>query len=1288
MIIYFADRRMNVLGHAATSLPDGFVIMEDLKTEEIETGVATFSCRIGFTKKNRAQLEAMTNAGNYLLRSHDNENEFYTIIDTEIDTKNQNIYVYAEDAGLDLINEVVGEFEATEKHNAEWYINQIIVDSGFEIGINEIPSSQELTLAWEGEASVTSRLASIATKFGGYEVSYSFDIKGLEITRKYIHIHKERGKDVGVQLRLDREIDRIVTTKSVANLATAFVCEGGVPDDADQPITFTSTKFSYDDGDFFVDGNKVKSRKANEKWSRYVWNKEPNRVDEDGGYIVRPYSYDTTDPGTLCSHAIAELKKVCDMEVNYEIDITKLPEGVKIGDRINIVDDAGGLYVSTRVLLLETSVVDQKYTATLGEHLIKTSGISQKVLDLAEEFAKTAKSAERALEIANTAKTNAGDALKLVDEASGFVAAAQAAANNAIVSAQTAVTSANEASGYAKEALDSVANVNASVAGIEKSVEDAQAAAANAQTAASTATSKATEATTAAQNADKHAQDAESHSITAKEYAEDVAGSVAVANSNAAEAKQLAEEASTIAAAAKLDAKQAEKDVKAFGENLGKTITTIEADYARKTELTETTAHLEKQIIESAGLFSRTLSLQTTIDETANNAATLAEQARLKAEAAQEAAEQAQEDATKAQTAAEAAQAAADAAQREANTAAEALATAQAGLDTAKADLEVAEADLATVLERADATEAEIAAAREAVNDALARVDAAQGDVDTAKATASEAQDTANTAVNAATLARMTADNAEKFAESAKSLAKETAGAYAAQIASDEAAAAAKSAQEKATKAEADAVAAQTKATEAATAAATAQSQLDTAKAELTQAQNDLSEAESRLSEVTSKVGATEQEIAAAKTALAQAQADVNAAKSAVATAQSTADTAKANADTAQSTANNAKNMADAATAQANAAKTAADKAQADVESLKVRVKTCETNITQTQEAIKLTATKTEVANAVNAIQVGGRIILRGTGTAEGWTSYSSFDTETRTFVKSNNTGSENYIYCQNKFNLEKHTQYTISFKAKHDLANCPGLDVYILPEGWTSTGIALQYFIRDVSTEYKQYSHTFTPSNNASGLTNCELRFDNNGTPTIGTNHNLYIRDVKLEKGTKATDWTPAPEDVDAAIGSSAESLTASLTTTAEGIVAEAVKDYTKTSEFGEYKSSAASEFKVLADGISGQVTATETRFEEINGKLQQVEEKLSKYFSFDINGLTIGQEGSKYRVVIDNDRFSMMAGEKEVLWLDAETGEVYAPKTTITEEFMLLGYRIKKNTSTGNVDWDYVGG
>ena len=386
MIIYFADRHMKVLGQASTGLPSGFSIRKDEKIEETDTGVASFSCYIAFEDKDRLAVEAMTDAGNYLLRKNDDENEFYTIIDSEVDPESHEVYIYAEDAGLDLLNEIADPYEATEAHPIAWYVEKWTEDSGFEIGINEIPNLTR-KLKWDGESTITERLASVATQFDNAEISYSFDIDGLIITNKYINIHKKRGKDIGDELRINNHLNNIIVKKSVANLATALRVTGGTPDGQEDPITLKG--YSYDDGDFYVDSNGIlKSRKAVERWSRYCWEK---KIPGYEGHIEKTYSYDTTNKQTLCAHAVTELKSICEMEVNYEADIAILPDTVKIGDRVNIVDDNGELYVSARLLQLKTSIVEGTRKATFGEYLIKDSGISDKVEALAAQFAEIAK---------------------------------------------------------------------------------------------------------------------------------------------------------------------------------------------------------------------------------------------------------------------------------------------------------------------------------------------------------------------------------------------------------------------------------------------------------------------------------------------------------------------------------------------------------------------------------------------------------------------------------------------------------------------------------------------------------------------------------------------------------------------------------------------------------------------------------------------------------------------------------------------------------------------------------
>lgn len=1134
MILYFADRKMNILGQASTTLPGGYTITEDQRVEDTDTGVSTFSCRISFDKKSRAELEAMADAGNYLLKSSGGINEFYTIIDAEIDTKAQEVYIYAEDAGLDLINEIVGEFEASESQSSEWYINKYITDSGFVIGINEIPKSTTRKLKWEGEESVTSRLASIATQFGGYEISYSFDVKNLQITNKYVNIHKQRGQDRGVTLYLNRDIDRIITSRSVANLVTAFLCEGGVPDNKDKAITFSSEKFSYDDGDFFVDGDKLKSRKANEKWSRYLWSQEPNQVKAGEGYIVKPYSYNTTSASTLCSHAIAELKKVCDMEINYEIDIKKLPEGVRIGDRVNIVDNAGEMYVSTRILQLETSETENKHTATLGDHIIKRSGIAQKVAELAEQFAQNAvsaqnalKVAERARELADSADSTAREAETLANEANTYVDKALVAVGEV----QEAVKEAQEA---VETAAGQVAKVEESVSGIVTTVENAQKAAEDAEKAAETAQAKAKEAETAAGNAETAAAQAAEAAAATTPLAQEAVGKAEDAIFIAGQAQESANDAIGTASAAKSDAAQAKTDVATWAQNLETYKQTVSADYARKTELTETQTSLQAQITSNANQLSVVHQNITVLDETANDAKEKAEAALKDAADAAEAAGESASAAAAAQKAADDAQAAADKAQDEADKANAAYVTANGVLEQAKSDLKKAEEDLATVKGRVDATEAEIEKAEKALAAAQAAVTKAQGDATAAGTAASNAQTKADEADAAATAAQQAADAAASAATNAQNTADTAKGDAAnAQSTANSAAAAAAAAQSTANTAKSNAATAQAKADKAEEDAAAAQADADKAAQDLAAAEAVLEKAKSDLEEVQGKVGTTEAEIAAAKENLAKAEAAVVVAKNAADAAQAKADKAYSDAATAQGDANKANAAAAAAQKAADAAAAAAKAAQETVDALAVRVSQNETEIVKTNQEISLKASKKEVED----IQIGGRNLLKFTPTLPldytksngigSWAAAGLSETPDGLRMDASETiDSHSFqVPLTSTGAVANNEEVTLSFEYRGNLTRFGTF--YFVRSDNSTFGINKGWTLETSETEWKRFSATFTAENANLETAKCVSVLLMYGHKGSGLWVEIKKKSLKLEKGNKATDWTYAPEDL-----------------------------------------------------------------------------------------------------------------------------------------------------------------
>jgi phage minor structural protein len=388
LILYFADRKMNILGAASTSLSSGLMIISDEKDEVIGDSVNVFEAKLSYEEEGRKIAESYTAEGNYVLREYNGKSEFYTIISTEQSVANRTIEIYCEDAGLDLLNETAWAYTATEAHNIAWYINKFSEDTGFEIGINEIPTLTR-KLSWDGTSTAAERLTSIATQFDNAEVSYSFEVKNMKIAKKYINIYKKRGTDNGVTFQYGKDISDITVTRSIENLATALEPTGGTPEGEDDPITLSGYK--YDDGDIYISGKRLISRSATQKWSRYRYKDEPNQITGWLGPIInREWSYDTTSQSELCSRAVSHLKDIMEPEVNYEVEFVDFPDNVSIGDTIYICDHAGDTYLSARVLELKTSQVSGTSTATLGDYLITSSGISDKVQSLATQFAELA----------------------------------------------------------------------------------------------------------------------------------------------------------------------------------------------------------------------------------------------------------------------------------------------------------------------------------------------------------------------------------------------------------------------------------------------------------------------------------------------------------------------------------------------------------------------------------------------------------------------------------------------------------------------------------------------------------------------------------------------------------------------------------------------------------------------------------------------------------------------------------------------------------------------------------
>lgn len=170
-----------------------------------------------------------------------------------------------------------------------------------------------------------------------------------------------------------------------------------------------------------------------------------------------------------------------------------------------------------------------------------------------------------------------------------------------------------------------------------------------------------------------------------------------------------------------------------------------------------------------------------------------------------------------------------------------------------------------------------------------------------------------------------------------------------------------------------------------------------------------------------------------------------------------------------------------------------------DLNALSTRVSNAEAKITP--DAINLTV-KSQITTAVNDIQIGGRNLLLNT------------PSQANKLVLTATRDDYSIALPKINANLEAGKTYIFSMETDGTWGGTSGTDTiqaYLLKDG------AYTYF-RGISAN----NSIFTPTESG----NFVLRLDVNKN---GVTHSFW--NIKLEEGNKATDWTPAPEDVDASI-------------------------------------------------------------------------------------------------------------------------------------------------------------
>lgn len=157
-------------------------------------------------------------------------------------------------------------------------------------------------------------------------------------------------------------------------------------------------------------------------------------------------------------------------------------------------------------------------------------------------------------------------------------------------------------------------------------------------------------------------------------------------------------------------------------------------------------------------------------------------------------------------------------------------------------------------------------------------------------------------------------------------------------------------------------------------------------------------------------------------------------------------------------------------------------------------------------------------------------------------------------------------------------------------------------------------------------------------------------------------FKNVKLELGNKATDWTPAPEDIDNAIAEESTKRQSAIETKSNEITSKVSETYVSNSAFEHYQNTVSSQFtqtkKDFTWSINQSVTDAKNemsgQIDSVNGRvdgLKKTTDNVNNYMSFDNDGLTLGKSDSAFKTKITNQEWSIQKNGAKVTYINDQT-------------------------------------
>lgn len=315
--------------------------------------------------------------GNKVAFTYKGKSYYLNIVNT--DQTEKIITATAWSLSFELINEDAGEYKAGKAMSFEEYLAVFDAERTLKLGLNEV-SDKRITNEWTGTTSVLKRLFSLANVFSAeieFETVLNKDYSLKEIVLNVYREHSDTNSGVGeyrndIVLRYGKGITGVRKTTDAESLYTCIY-----PTGKDGLTINGLDKKEYDASgrlEYFTDGALIRAPQARDRFPSNIVNKED-------AYILMRKEYDTDSKDKLYSMALSDLKVASEPVVTYEVDGYF---DTNIGDTVRMQDQEWTpvLYLQARVSEQVRSLTNSKTAKTVFTNYKELmSEISSDLLD-------------------------------------------------------------------------------------------------------------------------------------------------------------------------------------------------------------------------------------------------------------------------------------------------------------------------------------------------------------------------------------------------------------------------------------------------------------------------------------------------------------------------------------------------------------------------------------------------------------------------------------------------------------------------------------------------------------------------------------------------------------------------------------------------------------------------------------------------------------------------------------------------------------------------------------------